>query len=569
MNKNEKIVRERLKNLEEILFSSYKLNNEKLPMPKWSSFNQNILKGSCIILSTFYDIQMGKNGEIKIEYKPIPVNTINKYMRQYGGGKDKIVPRKDSKEIVARKKSKEITYNVAYFLFWTISIATSLYLSMMVCKYLYLGPMHRTYTISQNKVNDLIAKLSPGAYNTNEALRLTEYVDIFIKLSDIPISQNESTDEMSTDLAVIISFQDIVANRKSEENLFLLPAPIDTLEYNKTLNNEASIPFLFSILKYGVDGLSTELYKPLNEKYKEIKAKGKAQADHIQNIKDKLDTVSIIIQNDVDTSMENANSLSKAVETAHDVMINAVNFMMGSTEETKVGNFHERLIVGKEILRLIPRVTAQLSIAIPNIPVDILDVYGNMQNISNMAFQMYVLFGIIGMVIQTIVYYIIVLIVKLAAPENKKKAAMQVLGNIQEGQHKFGSVTAELLAQTDLTEEQIISIVTAASLKYIPTEYIDERQFEIRLVKRFNEKDMQDAFKLISNQSQLYDENMDKRKMSFQAYKKIITSTVDEMQKHTTQHRLTEYGGGRMRKRYRSKKVRKQRKSKKTRKNTR
>ena len=186
-----------------------------------------------------------------------------------------------------------------------------------------------------------------------------------------------------------------------------------------------------------------------------------------------------------------------------------------------------------------------------------------------MVFQMYVIFGIIGMVIQTIFYYILVLIVKLVAPKNKEKAVMQFFGNIQEGQHKIASVVTELLTQTDLTEEQAISIVTAASLQYIPTEYIDERQIENELVNLYNTKDMKDAFELISNQSQLYDENMDKRAKLFKTYKKIITSTVDEMQKHTTQHRLTEYGGCRMRKRYRSKKVRKHRKSKKTRKNTR
>ena len=47
MNKNEKIIKERLTNLEGLAFSSYKIDNVKLPMPKWSSFNPTILKGSC------------------------------------------------------------------------------------------------------------------------------------------------------------------------------------------------------------------------------------------------------------------------------------------------------------------------------------------------------------------------------------------------------------------------------------------------------------------------------------------------------------------------------------------
>lgn len=104
--------------------------------------------------------------------------------------------------------------------------------------------------------------------------------------------------------------------------------------------------------------MTRELHKPFKDKYEEIQFIGKSHADNFKTIMDKLDIVSTIIQKDVDTAMENANSHSSLSQTAQNAMWDAVNFLSGSTQESKVGNLGEKILVAKEILILIPRVTA-------------------------------------------------------------------------------------------------------------------------------------------------------------------------------------------------------------------
>ena len=568
MNKNEEIIKERLNNLEGLAFSSYKIDNVILPMPKWSSFNPTILKGSCIILSSFYDIQE-KDGEIKIEYKPIPINIQKmKIMKKikHGGAKD----------IVAKLKSNQIKMNFFIILWWIITMIVSVYIATKTGQYMYEKPIKQSWDLAVGRGNTLMATLNPKRSARFYRL-MNDVLPKFIELSnDNDIQSN------STELAMVSS----VYNSLVTSNIKLEGFLTEPLKYHhkgdlkdKQLTN--LFQFLFGFVTVGANGLNKAFIEPFELQVGEFNSRLEELTSNKDEMIEMLKKLNHIINKDGQQMKKIGENNTEFVQVALGVVGEFFSFVAGNTEVSSVSKAKERLILANEIFSSTPAVLNEMNAIISPIPGDISQIFNHLNDIFSECIRMHTMSGVVMSVLQTVFYYTSEAVLKLVNYNDRSTVVMQSFNQLQYMQNEIANLVTQLLTQrlNPKQTQEIVNNIAIEFVRNIPDVDVDIYKIEAELVNLFNSAEMKQYITLISEQTYSISDNLHGNSNVAKAFNKIIMKSLTTMIKVVPGNELLSLapGTGSLRrrlkggglKRHRSKKVRKQRKSKKTRKNTR
>jgi hypothetical protein len=441
----------------------------------------------------------------------------------------------------------------------------------MFLSYKYKDSLILQDKLAKIKYTSLKAELERGI-ESPQLTALNQLTEIYLQYDET----DDGIDFLSAQKAVFIEY---VKEANQINGRLLLPPPGIIDESNKSSGDQLigidQIPSIWSSMTLITKGTSSyvdNLLSPFKDELDELIESAANQKQKIIELQ-KLGTELINkIEQDYKTLKDTSSSSSNSIKAVEGIFSNMFDYMIGTTKVSQVSNIEGKLKVAHEIFAILPSISNDLIVRLPNIPYKIGEIYNHYENVLNSLLTAYAISSFIISILLAMFGWLINFLIsdESLSDEEKQQLLEDAVRNLS--QLSMEDVVTLVLGK-GLTQDQLEHIIEELIMSVIPVTSQQEKAKE-ELYLLLQEPIIQQSFQKIIQFNQKINTRINIAKQN-QMIGVFLNNVFNEINKKSTTmivykkknqpHSITNYGGKKKRTK-KSKKAKKAKKSKKVKK---